>query len=582
MPAGVTAQSGEGAASSGSALDFLRRGDYAGAQKQVDQMRRTSPGDRYIAELSGVLLLDGGDAAGALSVFTDASSRTPAESLLNYGTAIAEIGLGDLSSAERALKACELNGGDAECVRLGRRYLGFLRGNYLKQTGLMSSADLALDGLSAMRFGRHREATELLEKAITSGGGDPFLQSTGPLMSFDAGKAISPAFEPISAKKDPAGSEHAVGGEVLVSPDEVPRGTAYAAYELDGEALSIVGTRPYSYTWDTRRAANGRHKITIVLYNAAGDEITRTDRTILVSNTATTVGSLESDGEDKLRAALWQVLTLKPDRCACAYTIGSAYRALGDKPNARVWFSRAAAVRTGYRDTWARLQECGGVNRPGATVYSGRSDENFVALTFDDGPKPGVTEPLLDVLTAAHVPATFFVIGKHIEEYPALARAISSAGMEIENHSYTHRSLTALSIREAEQEMLQTQAAVMTITGKMPRYIRPPGGNWNNSVASAARQWGLTPCMWSVDVFDAEIIGSQKVTETVLSQVKPGSIILMHNGKVSTLQALPNILHTLRSRGYRFLTVDELARRASGTATIKHDSRTESGRPHSE
>jgi peptidoglycan/xylan/chitin deacetylase (PgdA/CDA1 family) len=255
---------------------------------------------------------------------------------------------------------------------------------------------------------------------------------------------------------------------------------------------------------------------------------------------------------------------------------------LGDKAHSRVWFARTAAIRADYRDTWARLQESGGVNHSGATVYSGRSDEKCVALTFDDGPKPGVTEPLLEVLTAAHIPATFFVIGRHIQEYPELAKAISAAGMEIDNHSYTHRSLTALSTKEAEQEMLQTQAAVLAITGSMPRYIRPPGGNWNNQVADIARRWGLTPCMWSVDVFDAEIIGSQKVAETVLSQTRPGSIVLMHNGKVSTLQALPNILRVLRSRGYRFVTVDELARRSVGAKMERGRVQAESRKTHAE
>ena len=319
-----------------------------------------------------------------------------------------------------------------------------------------------------------------------------------------------------------------------------------------------------------------------MLYNAGGDEIVRTERTFRVFNSIADSGAPLSGRDTKLRATFWQALLLKPDRCACAYAAGSAFQALGDKAHARVWFARAAAIRGDYRDTLSRLQACGGVNRPGATVYSGRSDEMCVALTFDDGPKPGVTEPLLDVLTSAHVSATFFVIGRHIQEYPQLARTIAAAGMEIDNHSYTHRSLTAISKRDAEQEILETQAAVLAITGTMPRYIRPPGGNWNNSVASTARQWGLTPCMWSVDVFDAEIIGAQKVAETVLSQVKPGSIVLMHNGKVSTVQALPNILRVLRSRGYRFVTVDELARRSVGAPAAHSGVQAESRKAHTE
>jgi len=72
---------------------------------------------------------------------------------------------------------------------------------------------------------------------------------------------------------------------------------------------------------------------------------------------------------------------------------------------------------------------------------------------------------------------------------------------------------------------------------------------------------GLTPCMWTVDVYGSEVIGAQQVADAVLTQVRPGSIILMHNGKVSTLQALPTIIRALRSRGYEFATVDTLERR---------------------
>jgi peptidoglycan/xylan/chitin deacetylase (PgdA/CDA1 family) len=111
--------------------------------------------------------------------------------------------------------------------------------------------------------------------------------------------------------------------------------------------------------------------------------------------------------------------------------------------------------------------------------------------------------------------------------------------------------------------MLETQAAIMSVTGKMPRFMRPPGGNWNPAVAQVVREWGLTPCMWTVDVYGSEVLGAQQVANAVLREVQPGSIILMHNGKESTLQALPTILRELKARGYTFATVDALARRRS-------------------
>src|SRR4029079_14857919 len=98
-----------------------------------------------------------------------------------------------------------------------------------------------------------------------------------------------------------------------------------------------------------------------------------------------------------------------------------------------------------------------------------------------------------------------------------------------------------LSQDQIARELMQTQAAIQAATGKTPRFVRPPGGNWNDKVADVSRQWGLTPCMWTVDVYGSEVVGAQQVADAVLAQVRPGSIILMHNGKMSTLQALPTI-----------------------------------------
>lgn len=586
-PQCVCAQAEAEAASPDATLALLHRRDYAAAMRQVEALQRVSPDDRFTVTLTGMLMLSHGDAHNAVALFANASSHSPEESLYSYGLGVSELAGGDLASAEHALTVSLKCGGDSEDIRVARRYIRFLKGNIAPEQGARSPADAALDGMAAIRSGRQHDALGLLQSAVNGeigAGGDPFLQSDGPLMSFDASKPITADAPPIKGAASARALETGTGGDLLLSPEETPRGTRYAAYSLDGEALSIVGTRPYTYTWDTRRVSNGRHIIVITLYDGAGGEIGRSERSVRVFNP--TAARANSDGDRdrdrELVGQFWRALKLKPDRCACDYALGTAYRALSDRASERIWFSRAAAICPAYRDTWACLQACGGVGGTGATLYSGRTDEKCVALTFDDGPKPGVTEPLLELLVSAHVPATFFVIGRHVQEYPELAKSISSAGMEIANHSYTHRSLTALSDDDAVQEMLQTQAVVLAVTGTLPRYLRPPGGNWNNKVAAEARKWGITPCMWSVDVFDSEIIGARKVAEAVLTQVKPGSIILMHNGKVSTLQALPTILRELKARGYTFVTVDALAHRAAGAISKSGGSSADLHRVHAE
>jgi peptidoglycan/xylan/chitin deacetylase (PgdA/CDA1 family) len=271
----------------------------------------------------------------------------------------------------------------------------------------------------------------------------------------------------------------------------------------------------------------------------------------------------EADREhrDWILAALWAALTLRPDRCALACTLGTAYQTLGQWGAARKWFLRALAVQPDHAAARAQMQACGGLQPGSAAIWGGLPTERLIALTFDDGPKPGITEPLLDILIQYQAPATFFVIGRHVTAYPELTRRIAQAGMELANHSYTHPNLTKLSEAQIARELLRTQAAVQAVTGQVPRFVRPPGGNWSAKVADVSRQCGLTPCMWTVDVYGSEVIGAQEVANAVLSQVRPGSIILMHNGKANTLQALPVILRELRARGYTFVTVETLARR---------------------
>ncbi len=189
---GAIAQSTGASASPEAALTLMSQGDTAGAMKQLAKLRISSNG-RYAPELSGIFLLDRGDVSGASEIFREAIAHAPDESLLRYGRAVAQIGSHSLADAEHSLTSCEQEGGDAEAIRIARRYIEFLRGESSAKSEMRpSAADYAIDGMAAMRSGRHRDAVDLMQKAVAGGSGDPFLQSEGPLMSFDESKSISP------------------------------------------------------------------------------------------------------------------------------------------------------------------------------------------------------------------------------------------------------------------------------------------------------------------------------------------------------------------------------------------------------
>jgi peptidoglycan-N-acetylglucosamine deacetylase len=550
-----------------SALSRLRDRDYAGAVRESESLLRQSPADSDARVLSALLDAESGSARSAQKRLLDAAAEQPNDSRIQYLLGLTSMALSDWAGAEARLNAAEKAGGDAEAIRRARRSLKYLSTGNPGAEG-SSAVDHAIEAMNAAAQKRWADAARLAKMAAldTEGGEDPFYPASGPQFSLNAARPITATFakgEPVVGAAAP--DNQTISGAMQLSPTEVPAGTAYASYQLDGGPLSIVGTRPFSYTWDTTRATNGRHVISILMYDANGTEIMRIEHTFRVFNRSNDTEA--SGGSSAASAALWQALRLQPDRAACAYIAASAAEHLGRKTDACLWYLRCAAINPDYLDVHTRLAAVGGVGRGGKAVFSGPETEKVVALTFDDGPRPGVTEPLLDLLAAEHVPATFFVIGRHITEFPDLAKATVAAGMEMANHSYTHRSLTAIAPVEAERELLQTQATVLAATGKLPVYMRPPGGNWNNKTAALVKRWGLVPCMWTVDVFDSEIIGAQKVAESVLKQVRPGAIVLMHNGKVSTLQALPAIIKGLRARGYRFVTVETLCSKGVGSGT---------------
>jgi peptidoglycan/xylan/chitin deacetylase (PgdA/CDA1 family) len=182
----------------------------------------------------------------------------------------------------------------------------------------------------------------------------------------------------------------------------------------------------------------------------------------------------------------------------------------------------------------------------------------LVALTFDDGPASGLTPELVDVLTARHVPATFFMVGERINSAPAAARRVAAGGFGIANHTYHHEQLTRLSNDAIRATLRRTRQAADDAGVPMSRLMRPPYGAVNARVRSVLSGMGVVPVLWTVDPGDWRTgRTTDAIASSVLAQLRPHrtNIVLQHDGVANSprsVAALPRIIRTARARGYCF------------------------------
>jgi peptidoglycan/xylan/chitin deacetylase (PgdA/CDA1 family) len=217
-------------------------------------------------------------------------------------------------------------------------------------------------------------------------------------------------------------------------------------------------------------------------------------------------------------------------------------------------------ARTPGRQVFEKGRISGKVTPAGFHASGPARVPKAVALTFDDGPSR-YTRRVLAVLARLHVRATFFVIGYLAERFPRLVRRELAAGMRVGNHSYSHPYKPPFDRQPHERisSEIERGTDVLARLGRSPTLFRPPGGSYSPSVLEAASAHGQRVVLWSVDPQDwsAEATAKQ-ITRRVLGAVRPGSIVVLHDGggdQLPTLKALPAIVKGIRDKGLRLVLV---------------------------
>jgi peptidoglycan-N-acetylglucosamine deacetylase len=182
----------------------------------------------------------------------------------------------------------------------------------------------------------------------------------------------------------------------------------------------------------------------------------------------------------------------------------------------------------------------------------------LAVLTFDDGPFAVTTPALLAALQALHVPAAFFLIGRDTREQPAIALRSHRAGIELGNHTLTHPEMGGLSLDAQRAEVAGGAQAIYNLTAERPAFFRPPHGNFDAATIEASRLQGEKMVLWDIDPGDWRTIGADEVAADVIDRARSPAVILLHNGKPATIEALPRIVNAYRAAGFEFVTLDRL------------------------
>lgn len=182
------------------------------------------------------------------------------------------------------------------------------------------------------------------------------------------------------------------------------------------------------------------------------------------------------------------------------------------------------------------------------------SNASLIAWTFDDGPSYQ-TNKIIDILNSYNATATFFVVGSKVKNYPKVLNKMVKMGMEIGNHTYSHKELSRLSLEQIENEINKTNEEIFNTTGVYPTLFRPSYGTINRKIKANLK---YPIILWNLDTMDWRYHNSEYIKNKIINNVHDGDIILMHDTYSATTKAIEKVLPILYEMNYKVVSVSEL------------------------
>lgn len=197
---------------------------------------------------------------------------------------------------------------------------------------------------------------------------------------------------------------------------------------------------------------------------------------------------------------------------------------------------------------------------PNSLFINGYTENKWVALTFDDGPDGVFTPKIIDILKQHNIKASFFFIGKSIDAFPSAVKKAFNENNLILNHSMDHSDFSKKDFNGIKKEVEETENKIYNLIKKKPAIIRPPYGVVDKNTLTSLEQLGYKSVLWSIDTLDWSQKEKDNIVNNVVNNIRPGDIVLMHSNsdRQATVDALPIIIDTLKSKGFEFVTLDTL------------------------
>jgi peptidoglycan-N-acetylglucosamine deacetylase len=207
----------------------------------------------------------------------------------------------------------------------------------------------------------------------------------------------------------------------------------------------------------------------------------------------------------------------------------------------------------------------------GRTFIGNSASRKQIALTYDDGPNDPHTLRLVEVLAKHDVRATFFLIGRYVQQRPDIAREVVRSGHVVGNHTFTHPLLIFKSDAEIRDELQQCRQSLLDVVGGHSNLFRPPFGGRRPGTLRIAREMGLEPIMWNVTGYDWNAPSAALIERKISNRVRGGDVILLHDGghkqmgadRSQTVLATEHLISRYKGEGYEFVTIPKMVAQIS-------------------